>query len=249
MKLWEADQLFEKYQKSSGYKKFQNYIREIFESDHFQIFVKNIRDKYKIPESGFQFTPEERWIPPREWVFTHNTEVSGAFENEIKEFCAKYKIHFIDGIDIFENYIFYNSKDYSMDIGGFSVCIVSDIANEKVDPYAKDIQDADDASYPIAIRISPYASLRDILDFVKVSYKFPIKHLQEKYKDKAIKLGKFKKRKTVIQKRNEFIYQNRHLPRRQIARLVLEKFGSKNDIDYGYIGKIISLERKKRKEL
>ena len=172
-----------------------------------------------------------------------------AFNEAIKKVCKKYKIHFLDGLGIFENYIFYNETDYAIDFGGYGMCLTVDIPQEKEEPWSKDAQEDDDLLYPIAVRISPHASLRDILDYIKTTYHYQIYFLQKKYKDKDIKLGKFKKRKTVIQERNEFIYKNRNLPRQEIMKLVTDKFGAKNTIDYGYIGKIISLEKKKRKEL
>jgi len=102
-------------------------------------------------------------------------------------------------------------------------------------------------SYPVIIRVSQYASEREILDCIKKSYTREIKPIQEKYKDEEIRLGKIRKKKQGVQERNDFIYENRHLSRKKIMHLVGDKFGKNAVIDYGYIGKIISLEEKKRK--
>jgi len=241
-------EMLERYANTSGYKKFRNYVREIFESEYFQDFVVRIRKKYQIPEKGFG--PENGYVfPPEIWTLRDNKKERDSFQEEINEVSKKYKIHFLDGLGIFENYIFYNDTDYSIDLGGYGLFLTVDIPQQKEEPFSKEIQDDDDLLYPIGIHISPHASLRDILDYVKSTYKYEISFLQDKYKDKNIKLGKFKRRKSIIQERNDFIYQNRDLPRKDIMRLVTDKFGSKNIIDYGYIGKIISLEKKKRKEL
>lgn len=241
------ENILDKYANTSGHKKFRNYIREIFESDYFQDFVKKIRAKYKIPKDGFSYE-NHRVFPPEQWSL-RNTDDVNLFKKEVRAVCKKYQIHFLDGMGVFENYIFYNSTDYAIDFGGYGMCLTVDIPQEKEEPWSKDVQEDDDLLYPIAVRISPHASLRDILDYIKTTYHYQISFLQKKYKDKDIKLGKFKKRKTAIQERNDFIYQNRKLPRQEIMKLVTDKFGSKNTIDYGYIGKIISLEKKKRKEL
>lgn len=244
----EFENILDKYAETSGHKKFKNYIREIFGSDYFQDFVKKIRPKYKIPPKGFGLE-NGHIFPPQLWELKDNKDKRTAFNKEIKQVCKKYKIHFLDGLGIFENYIFYNGTDYPIDSSGYGMCLTVDIPQEKEEPWSKDVQEDDDLLYPIAVRISPHASLRDILDYIKTTYHYQISFLQKKYKDKNIKLGKFKKRKTIIQERNEFIYQNRDLPRQEIMKLVTDKFGSKNTIDYGYIGKIISLEKRKRKEL
>ena len=241
-------EMLEKYANTSGYKKFRNYIREIFESEYFQDFVIKIRKKYQIPEKGFG--PENGYVfPPTIWILRDDRKKVDSFQEEINKVSRKYKIHFLDGLGIFENYIFYNDTDYPVDLGGYGLFLTSDILQEKEDPFSKETQEDDDLLYPIAVRISPHASLRDILDYVRSVYNYEIYPLQKKYKDKNIKLGKFKARKSAIQERNDFIYHNRNLHRKEIMRLVTDKFGSKNTIDYGYIGKIISLEKKKRKEL
>ena len=102
--------------------------------------------------------------------------------------------------------------------------------------------------FPVDIRISPYASERDILDYIKKMYSFFIKPIQERYKEKT-NLGKVKNKKEIIQLRNDLIYKNRHLKLKEIMALIGEEFGNSAIIDCGYIGKIISLEKKKRKDV
>ena len=104
----------------------------------------------------------------------------------------------------------------------------------------------DDEIYPIGIRISPYASKRDIVDFINTIFPL-IKGMQESYKKAGIKIGKVKKKKKSIQERNVFIYENRKLSINETKRLVEEKFGE--SLDYEYIGKIRSYEAKRRKKL
>lgn len=245
----EYEQWMRDLKNSSGHKKFLNYMREIIESEYFQTFIKDTRKRYSIPNDGFPAKGNSRLFPPEKWVGRDNSEIYKQYREEIRVFSRKYHWHHLDGIDILDNYIFYNKTDFPFSPNSFNVCMVADLVGEKEEPYADVTQEDDDALFPIAVRISPYASLRDILDFIRRAYKYEIKFLQEQYREKGIKLGKFKKRKTSIQERNEFIYQNRNLPRKEIMRLVTDKFGGNNSIDYGYIGKIISMEKKKRKEL
>lgn len=135
-----------------------------------------------------------------------------------------------------------------MDENGYDLCLLVDLQEEAEEPFGMDIQEADNTFFPLAIRISPYATQRDILDFVKKKAPM-IKHEQERYikTNKGVRIGHVKKKKERIQLRNELIYQNRNLPRKEIMRKVSDEF---NEIlDYGHIGKIISLMEKKRKEL
>ena len=74
-----------------------------------------------------------------------------------------------------------------------------------------------------------------------------IKDFGKQYLDQNVKIGKIKTKKESIQKRNQFIYENKHLPRRQIQKVV--KYSFNESLDYEYIGKIISDEKKRRKKL
>jgi hypothetical protein len=102
--------------------------------------------------------------------------------------------------------------------------------------------------YPVVVRIHPDASQRDIIEFIKKHW-VEIKHYQDQYINRR-KDASFKNSKTTenkkIKERNDFIYKNRHLPRKEISTLVAKTFNEY--LDYGHIGKIISLENKKRKK-
>ena len=111
----------------------------------------------------------------------------------------------------------------------------------------KEIQQADNEIYPLAIRLSPYASERDIIDYVKKNYAFTIAPAQKSYQKSGVPIGKLRKKDQKREERNEFIYQNRRLTGKELMGLVNDKFGEV--LDYGHIRKIISLENKKRKEV
>jgi hypothetical protein len=99
--------------------------------------------------------------------------------------------------------------------------------------------------YPISILISPYASQRDVIDFIKKTHVTHIRPLQEKYQKPDVKIGKVRKRNNKVLVRNKFIYENRNLSKRKIAHLVADNFDEV--LDYTYIAKIISDEDNKRK--
>ena len=99
--------------------------------------------------------------------------------------------------------------------------------------------------YPVAIRIHTDASQRDIIAFIKANWKI-IEQYQKRYFNPKRKTS-LKNSKTHVPKkeRDAFIYEHRHLSHKRIMTLVREQFGE--PLDVGLIGKIISLEEKRRK--
>lgn len=238
--------IIDAYYSTQGYNKLWNYFLEIVKSNYFQNKIRTLRKQCKIPPKGFNSKEDEMRLSNRnaqELKEESNVDVS----EEILKLCEKYSLHFLDWSDVISEYLYYNKIEPIYNINSSNLCLLGNTIEEKKDPFNKEIQKADDIAYPIVIRISPYASLRDILDFTKKVYKVAIKPAQEHYKDKNIKIGKIKSKNQSIQKRNQFIYDNRDLPRKKIKELVSDKF--KIDLDYEYVGKIISEEKKRRKKL
>lgn len=240
---------FERYTKSyntQGRAKLWNYFLDITKTERFKKKVKSLRERYKIPPDGFDLSRGQIY-PPEQWAHRH-TDIERNYRDEVHEMCKEYKLHFLYWSDCINSIVFYNELEQILGDGEYDICMFADLQNEHDEPFSKDIQDEDNALFPIAIRISPFASQRDIVDFV-VKNSAKITHWQKMYieKMKATKIGKVKKKKPLVQERNEFIYQNRHLPRAEIMSKTMEKFSESPDA--GYIGKIISLEKKRRKEV
>lgn len=240
----EIDKLQKRFKNTSGHRKLVQYFDAIIKSDYFQKECARLRKKYKIPKDGFP--PNPRFpVFPKEWEFgsVRQGKVAKEFLNEVRKLCDKFRLHSLDWGVVFEEQVMYGR--YTLEYDGFNshnLIMISDFNNKET--YHK----SDDVAYPVALRISPYATQRDILDFVKRNG-FMINASQHKYKVKGVKIGKERKKNPKIQERNEFIYEHRHLPRKEILKLVGNKFGYDGVIEYGLIGKIISLEKKKRKEV
>lgn len=159
----------------------------------------------------------------------------------IDNLCLEYGLDPIMCEEILHFYVFEEKDAGAYPWAG--MCMARDKEDEDEDmPYTRERWGT---TYPVVLRISPYASKRDILDYVKKMYKHSIAPRQEKYRRDDIKLGKIKQKNPEIQKRNHFIYENRDKPRKEIASLVAERFDEY--LDVGHISKIISLEKKKRK--
>jgi hypothetical protein len=246
--------------RTKGYKKMLNYFSAIVRSDHFKEFVAECRNRYKIPQNGlepfkvtdhsgvaYRMDKHKRieisiggypLIPKGYCVHTEKD----LYEN-VELFCDRYSLYVLDWQEAIIFFIFYNKIVIPEHSDAYNLCHVSDIKHEKEEPFEEKTQQSINAAFPIVIRISPYASQNDIVDYIKNAYRPSILPLQEKYQDKTIKIGSIKSRRSETQKRNDFIYEKRHLPRKEIMRLL------KGLIDEGHIAKIISIEKKRRKEL
>ncbi|MFA6251763.1 MAG: hypothetical protein WC603_04020 [Candidatus Paceibacterota bacterium] len=164
-------------------------------------------------------------------------EFISSYDKDICKLCEKYNFDPAYYCDTFYCFVFYNKlTSPDPDIG---LCEIVDI----FDPvYPKGY----DERYPISIRISPDASLRDIQEFVK-KQSFLLERLMKKYKDPNSKIGKLKGKNQGIQERNDLIWKNRKLPTREIFKIIYDRFDE--SLDLSYINKIIILENKKRKEV
>jgi hypothetical protein len=99
-------------------------------------------------------------------------------------------------------------------------------------------------THPIALYINPEASQRQIQDFLSKNWGFI-----EAYRKKSTgKITGLKKKSKGKQERKDFIYEHRDLPRKEIMRMANDQFPDLEHIDYGNVGKIISLEKKHREK-
>jgi len=195
---------------------------------------------------------------PNEWELKYMS-LKDDLEKRIESLCVQHSLFFIEFREIILLDLFYNKIIIPPDLNSYNLCSVRDLTEEKMkghitenDVYTNlNFETSDDIFFPIAIKLSPYASKRNILNYIESIYMTEIKPLQDKYKNinikegKNIKIGKIRSRNQIKQTRNNFIYQNKHLPLKKIGNLVYDKFDEL--LDDGHIGKVISLERKERK--
>lgn len=225
--------------------KIGSYFFDLLDRKDFQIKIKELK-KINLAQNK-----QDLFIKLSE--FKENKSNNINLHQKINELCREFALNEIIWNKIITNYI-KNGKLPKENLDNF--CVVSEkndfdeyynedyeISNEQLKDIEK--EKAWSYNYPIVIHISPYASQRDITDYIRKTYTKEIKPIQEKYKNKNIRLGKIKIKDIKIQERNEYIYKNKHLPRKEISSLVVKKFGEY--IDYGHIGKIISNINKKRK--
>ncbi len=247
----------EEVKPTQGSKKINNYFSALIKSDYFNNFADNSRKKYNIPRLGFANTEKYYGFlaSPKEWEA--DTGKNSKYDNlidEIINFCKEKKLLYFNSYTEIYDFIVYNKP---IGLIEDDLCIIRDtgrgkemMEDEEGKQIIEDFDGLDNSIYPISIKISPYASQRDIIDFIK-KYSKRIKEFQKMYIIDDIKIGKYKSKKIEIQERNDFIYKNRNKSLKEISKLLSERGGDNKlyDIDIGHISKIISLEKQKRKEV
>ena len=97
------------------------------------------------------------------------------------------------------------------------------------------------STYPVRIDVHRFASKRDFLDFIESKWN-EVEELLSFYWDND-KPKRIRQRSNV--ERADFIWKNRKMNKKKLAKLVNEKFSGRY-LGYEDIGKIISLEKKRR---
>ena len=107
--------------------------------------------------------------------------------------------------------------------------------------------------YPIAIRILPGASQNAVIDFIEKNWG-QIEVAQDLLLSQDPMQKRIKNSKTRVKeanrRRDDLIYANQHLSLREISQMLADRREAGEDVsdaDIGYIGKIRSVERKRRK--
>jgi len=245
---------------NQGAKKLTYYLDSFINSDEFQEKTKGLRMYMNIPPSGLVLTPniKKGIINDPFYFFSKKFPIDNKLlknvNKEIHSILKKIPLAPFSLGHFLLAYILLNKKIFEIldHISVNNLCKLVD-TNDEYHEYCGNDPDfyyiytemieKEVKKLPIAIRISPYASLRDINDFIKNNSKY-IRHYQEMYK-KDTTLGKVKTRKNSL--RDEFIYKNRNLPRKELSDKIKEKFGIR--LDSAEMGKIISIEKKRRKKV
>ncbi len=249
---------------NTGAQKIINYLEEFINSYRFQNEITKIREKYKIPPKGYELSQNDKIQMKKSDNFYFPALYKDEFVNLIIPFGRDLEkiqkmthLRFIGFKKILYLYLFHNIlfKDILIPyLEKVNLCKVADSADEYNDfylgndaPMYLDHVNRENEHFPLHLRISPYASKRDIIRFIEKNFSNLIKPLQEKYKDPDTNLGKVKKRRK--RERNNLIYdfRSRGMTLDQIKDAISTK--SAENLGYEDIGKILSLERKRRKKV
>lgn len=226
--------------KTKAKMKMYFYLLSLSDNKDFKDEVLKIRKTFGIPENGFDDELENEFdfinnLP----VLTNGNGDSLDFQKEVYDLAGRFDLTVAWLSNIYE-YVLYDDVFFSSINSLVDVIDLFDMVetisdyNYKIFDYFRGLID----SYPISISVSPNATSRDIVEYVKDNYTDEIKPLQEKYKYKDTKIGKTRKRDSKIKERNDFICKNKDLSAKEIVKLVSQRYGEV--LDYTYINQIIS---------
>jgi hypothetical protein len=237
--------------KSQGFLKVKNYFLDLIERKDFQDEVKKIRIKYTIPPKGFSKKEKHLYPEPPEYGPKYPKRWDKLIKEPIDQFLwmelfedekkigEKFQLP-AGSLNILDDYVLYNATS-KVDSDTPSLCMTQDC--HELGEF-KEIDEENEVAFPITIRISPYATERDILDYVRVAYSGEIEPLQKKYADKTSKIGKVRAKKN--RERDNFIYEHRHLKTQEIIEMLPKEW---RGIGYSEINTAIRQQRVKRKEV
>jgi hypothetical protein len=246
-----------KTEPTKGFEKLKNYFNDLIKSNSFDNRIKEIRKKYNISiGSEYTFWEFGSMSMPEGFEKSRDFKTKTALMLDIYNLCQDVGLVGLDWFGTILHYIFAGKVIIDtpelFPQRSYNVCTLKDARDEWIDDEEYPVfgkirhyaQEMETLKYPLAILISPYASQKDILDFLAKNDK-TIKELQEKYKKTGIKIGSVKKGGKKA--RNEFIYKNRDLTINETKVLVEERYGE--SLPYEYIAKIRSDQKKKRKKM
>ncbi len=225
---WEK--LFDIFRSTDGSKRLWQYFLDLTKNKEFTLKVRSLRAEHGIPDGGFSALQTKDALP-----LVDRADLSKKLEQLAEEF----GLHPLAWAHVFWIYTVFNDVERSFEEPwGGSLCTIVDMVDLTEEPFGPVITRWDNTAYPLAIRISPYASQTQIIDFIKKTYKPIIEREQERFRTKKLFISDIRRKREDIAKRNNFIYLHSSKPRKEIMHL-LGKEGFEI-LDPATIGKIIS---------
>lgn len=230
------------YFRLAGHRKAWAYFQRVIRTNSYLDLLDRMREKHHInPNDPSTFSSEK--------IVALRKDVRAVVVKEYG-FTPAY-------VEMVVNDVFRDPDPAVYDAPDFGVCAVADRTDStSIDPEA---QEHDIKTYPVVLKISPHASKRDLLEFITKVYRYSILPLQKKHQTTKNPVAGVRARMPMPlkrsaadlrQERDDFIYRHRDWPLKKISKELSEVFALYKskvfDIDQGGIGKILSIERKRR---
>ena len=246
-------------------------FQRVLDEDNTQKEILKIRNNLKIPFNGFRLKKISDIKFTKKEDFSFHLENSGwvsdsEYQKETKRLASFFPImnHYFS--ILLRNYIYYNKLllkeldkhidhsdnackilDANWENRIFGLDSDSTICEENHKPWKENIKDTI-YNHPISIRFKSDVSQRMLVDFIKKNWK-EISTLEKEYFSKETKyILRDSKRKInlLIKKRDDFIYKNKDIPRRELWEILNKKYKNALGLQYESLNKIISRETKRR---
>ncbi len=227
-------------------KAFWDYVLEL---DGFSDHIEQVRERYKIPKNGYKANSDDLFAVsppiPKKW----NGDES-LLCNLVNEMQGLAMIHYLGPLANWKDallwLVFYGLVPISDEMG---LCAIEDIGFSRRNRGEKNAHQRaqfTDRSHPVAIRISPYASERDIIDFVKYHYKRHVEPIQRQHRTKQSKIMQVRSKSDTRKAIVDYIYENRSKTANKLLSDISEKWGRIYSMER--IDKIRHRERKRRQD-
>lgn len=245
---YHAERKSKSFYRTHGFQVLWRHVQDTVATTAFQKHIQELRNSYAIPSAGFETPQTGSWThPPENWK--HGIENGGrAALNEIrvhlKTMCREYSLLPRDWVDIIEGYLFYNKLLLDIVPSARNLCFVADATTDK-DGLGRDVDDEIKQTFPAALYISPYASERDVIDYIKKVFKPEVERIQIAHRKPDVSIGKTRMRKAAVRKRNESMHKIRTSSDKKIVRMVREDHPDAL-LKPSSINKTLSREKKRR---
>ena len=232
---------------TQGAKKLFRYFLSLLETEGVQKLIDELRKEYKIPVGGFPRPEKGEWThPPREWKYSKNRKRLGEIRQKLHALSLEYSLLPADWASLFESHLFYNHIFFSTPTNASNLCFIADaITDARV--AGQNITSEDRQAYPLVIHISPHASERDILDFIKQTYIPGMKRVQDLYQ-KDVNIGGVRKRSKTVRERDNLLLKNRTSSNKKLVEKVKEQFPTA-PLKKSSVGTTLKRAAKRRKEV
>jgi hypothetical protein len=226
---------------TGGQRKILAFMVDLCRNEQFYRAVKQIRNKYNLPESGVNLFEEGYFVD--EWP---KKDISSDIAEELKR--EAYGLAKISNSGMLQLYpeVFLSLVAYDVVYipGYIDFAYIEEKRKLKSVLTEKQIDTVIKKEFPITIKISAYASQNEIIDFIENNYETYIKPIQNKNKDKKSKLGSLRLKKD--QELLDTVYENSEKTAGKLMSLVADIHGV--IYDPGNVSKKRSIENNLRNQ-
>jgi len=207
--------------------------------------VSEIRKKFSLPSNGFEEDIKDEFafieaLP----VYTDERGNETDFQKEVYDLASRLYLS-VPWLNAVTSYVLYDDFFATKTPPFIQMMALDEIIDEQAErEEGDDVWSSITDAFPIALFISPYATGRDIIDYVKKRYKQEIEPAQSKHREEGVRIGRVRRRNADVAERDEFICKHKDLSASKLAHLVHEKYGGKL-LGYTYISKIIAKKCKR----
>jgi len=232
--------------------KMYAYICSLAGNQDFLNAVLVIRTRYSLPEKGFENDIEDVLAFVEGLPLSTDEEGNPTdFQKDIYTLATQNHIT-LAWLEAVQDYVLYDDFFFTKISPLVQMVDVLEVINDADTDKKEDgrtlvrraFENLSD-SFPLAIFVSPYATGRDIIDYVKKEYKKTIEPAQIEHRDSKSKIGKVRHRSVTVSERDLFICKHKDLPAQKIVSLVSKKYGVL--LDYSYVNRIIAKKCKRKK--